>query len=65
MLYNGFEKDRITFKYICPIKLYGFECSDMSQYAHFSLRHNNLLKYLRCKRLIHGLSIHLYHFLQA
>jgi hypothetical protein len=34
MAYGGFEKDRMTLKYVCPIKAYGLTCKGDDQCAH-------------------------------
>lgn len=34
MAYGGFEKDRMTFKYVCPIRAYGLTCSGSQGCGH-------------------------------
>jgi hypothetical protein len=34
MSYGGFEKDRMTLKYLCPIKAYGLTCKGRGQCEH-------------------------------
>jgi hypothetical protein len=34
MAYGGFEKDRMTLKYVCPIKAYGLTCSGSQECGH-------------------------------
>ena len=34
MAYGGFEKDRMTLKYVCPIKAYGLRCKGSDQCEH-------------------------------
>jgi hypothetical protein len=34
MAYGGFERDRMTLKYVCPIKAYGLRCKGSDQCVH-------------------------------
>jgi len=34
MAYGGFERDRMTLKYVCPIKAYGLRCKGSDQCEH-------------------------------
>ena len=34
MAYGGFEKDRMTLKYVCPMKAYGLTCQGSDQCVH-------------------------------
>jgi len=34
MAYGGFEKDRMAFKYVCPVKAYGLTCSGGPECVH-------------------------------
>jgi hypothetical protein len=34
MSYGGFEKDRMTLKYLCPVKAYGLTCKGRGQCEH-------------------------------
>lgn len=35
MAFGGFEKDRMTLKYICPVKQYGCDCPGKAECPHF------------------------------